>query len=60
MSRIKLLIIDDEQDYCMLMKNFLSTKGYDVTVSYSLKEGLELLYETKPAILILDNNLARR
>lgn len=57
MLRTKLLIIDDEQDYCMLMKNFLTAKGYDVTVSYSLKEGLELLYKTQPAILILDNNL---
>ena len=57
MLSTKLLIIDDEQEYCMMMKGFLQVKGYDVTVSYRLKEGLKLLHEIKPAILILDNNL---
>jgi len=57
MSRIKILIIDDEQDYCMLMKSFLQVRGYHVTVAYRLTEGIKLLQEIKPAILILDNNL---
>jgi len=32
-------------------------KGYDVSLAYTLKEGIATLKETRPDILFLDNNL---
>ncbi|MEO7924804.1 MAG: response regulator [Chitinophagaceae bacterium] len=53
----KILIIDDETDFCMIMKGYFMKKDYEVSLAYTLKEGLALLKETKPDILFLDNNL---
>ena len=57
MTRLKILIIDDEKDYCMIMKSYLQRKNYEIFLAYSLKEGLKILEEKKPDILLLDNNL---
>ena len=57
MLKKKVLIIDDEQDYCMIMKSYFSRKGYEVFVASTLKDGLKQLDEQKPDILFLDNNL---
>lgn len=57
MSKQKILIIDDEADYCMILKSFFQSKRQEVLVAHNLKEGIELLNTEKPGILILDNNL---
>jgi two-component system OmpR family response regulator len=54
---MKILIIDDEIDYSMILKNFFSRKNYEVHVSYLLEEGLEKIDLVNPDILFLDNNL---
>ncbi len=51
------LIIDDEQDFCLIMKNYFTRKGYDVHLAYSISSGLQILHQTRPDILFLDNNL---
>jgi two-component system, OmpR family, response regulator len=51
------LIIDDETDFCLLMKNYFSRKNYDVHISHTLEEGMKDLNHFKPDILFLDNNL---
>jgi two-component system, OmpR family, response regulator len=53
----RILIIDDETDFCLIMRNYLMKKGYDVFSASTLKEGMALLKETRPDILFLDNNL---
>jgi two-component system OmpR family response regulator len=57
MSKKKILIIDDEADFCMLLKSYFSNKHYEVYYSYSLDTGMRLLEEIRPDILFLDNNL---
>lgn len=57
MTSLKILIIDDEKDYCMIMKSYFVGRNYQVFVAYTLKEGLKLLEEKQPEILLLDNNL---
>ena len=57
MRNLKILIIDDEKDYCLIMKSYFLGKKYDVFLAYTLKEGLKLLEEQRPDILLLDNNL---
>src|SRR5438067_1171904 len=57
MDKKKILIIDDEADFCLLLKSYFSGKQYEVYYSYSLNTGLKLLEELHPDILFLDNNL---
>lgn len=57
MLKLKVLLIDDEVDYCLIMKKFFTKKNYEVSVANTLTKGLELLDEFKPDILFLDNNL---
>jgi DNA-binding NtrC family response regulator len=52
-----ILIIDDEIDLCILMKNYLERKDFEVFYAHSLKEGMKLMKEIVPDILFLDNNL---
>lgn len=53
----KVLIIDDETDFCIIMKGYFEKKDYEVHLAYNLQKGLFLVDETKPDILFLDNNL---
>ena len=53
----KILIIDDETDLCLLLKEYFVRKNYEVLISHTLGEGRGLLKESKPDILFLDNNL---
>jgi len=53
----KILIIDDEVDFCLIMKGYFNRKNYEVFVAYNLQSGLFLIDENKPDILFLDNNL---
>jgi len=57
MLKKKILIIDDEQDYCMIMKSYFTRKGYEVFLASTLKEGMKILNDSRPDILFLDNNL---
>jgi len=53
----KVLIIDDEIDLCILLKDYFSRKNYQVNVAHTLYDGKELLDTFCPDILFLDNNL---
>jgi two-component system OmpR family response regulator len=53
----KVLIIDDEIDFCLLMKQFLQRKDFAVEFAHTLNEGLEKLSNYKPDLIFLDNNL---
>ncbi|MDF2190275.1 response regulator [Paraflavitalea sp. CAU 1676] len=56
-TKKKILIIDDEQDLCLLMKSYFVKKDYDVYSASNLKEGLTQMQQVQPDILFLDNNL---
>ncbi len=57
MLKLKILIIDDEIDYSMLLRNYFTKKNYEVFVAYRLYDGLDKLQQLQPDILFLDNNL---
>jgi|SRR5688572_26461085 DNA-binding response OmpR family regulator len=57
MKNRKVLIIDDEVDFGMLMKRFFSQKNFDVYVAYTISDGMKILDEQRPDIIFLDNNL---
>jgi DNA-binding response OmpR family regulator len=57
MKNRKVLIIDDERDFGMLMNRFFSEKKFDVFVAYTIADGMKVLEEQQPDIIFLDNNL---
>jgi DNA-binding response OmpR family regulator len=57
MEEKKILIVDDERDFGMLMKTFFSKKKCKVFIANSIAEGLAMLEKERPDYLFLDNNL---
>ena len=53
----RILIIDDENDFCAIIKIFLAKRNYDVEIAHSLREGYRKMHLHKPDVLLLDNNL---
>jgi DNA-binding response OmpR family regulator len=53
----RVLIVDDEVDLCMLIKNYLSRRNYDVYTAHTLSDGVKKLESLSPDVLLLDNNL---
>jgi DNA-binding response OmpR family regulator len=51
------LIIDDEEDICILLTTYLRKKNIDAHYSLTLTDGFQKIDELKPTILFLDNNL---
>jgi DNA-binding response OmpR family regulator len=51
------LIIDDEEDICILLSSYLRKKNIDTHYAMSLRDGMKMLIDLKPTILFLDNNL---
>ena len=57
MVNVKILIVDDEADSCMILQNYFEDKGFQVFVAFTLNEAMDLLEAKRPDILLLDNNL---
>lgn len=57
MFKRKILIIDDEKDFCLLLSSYFTKNNYDVYISYSLADGMKRLEILGPDIVFLDNNL---
>jgi two-component system, OmpR family, response regulator len=57
MVKKKVVIIDDEEDLCHLMKTYLVELDYDVYLAYTLNSGMNLLKQVSPDVLFIDNNL---
>ncbi len=58
MVKKDVLIIDDEIDFCVLMKHYLTQKHFDVYYCHDLNEGLNIIEMRRPAQIILGTNLA--
>lgn len=57
MSRKKIVIIDDEQDLCHLMKTYFLELDHEVFLANTLGSGLSLMKEVSPDVVFIDNNL---
>ena len=53
----RVLIVDDEVDLCLLLKQFLTKRNYEVHIAHNLSDGLNILNSIRPDTLMLDNNL---
>lgn len=57
MTSRKVFIIDDEKDFCLLMKNYFEKKHYEVETFYLLSDGLKAIENQGECTVFLDNNL---
>ena len=53
----KVLIVDDEVDLCLLIRQTLRKKNYEVHIAHTLSEGVKKMNAFHPDTLLLDNNL---
>lgn len=53
----KVLVIDDEEGVCELLRDVLESAGYEVAVTYTAAEGMVALKESAPDTILLDIKL---
>lgn len=51
---IKILVVDDEPDFCEALGDFLRAKGYSVIEAYDGDQALEAYMQEKPDLVLLD------
>lgn len=54
MDKRKILIVDDEPDFVLLLKKRLETNGYDVSVASNGEEGINQIKKDRPNLVLLD------
>jgi CheY-like chemotaxis protein len=54
---IKILMVDDEQDFTQPMSFWFKSKGYEVETATSGEAALKIVAENKPDIIFLDLNM---
>ena len=50
----KVLVVDDEPEAVDLLREFLTTKGYEVVAASSGEEALRILKQERPRLILLD------
>jgi len=53
----RVLVIDDEESICLLLKSALTTRGYEVFTAGSPSEALEILDQNTILVMFMDLNL---
>ncbi len=54
---VRVLVVDDEETVADLCREFLSAKGYDLTVALSGEEAVRVLPALRPDVILTDINL---
>ena len=54
---LKAMIVEDEQDLCVLLSIVLKQKNFNPACAYSLAEAKRKINHVNPSVLFLDNNL---
>ncbi|WP_461834450.1 response regulator transcription factor [Desulfothermus sp.] len=50
----RIILVDDDQDFCEILKSRLEKEGFTVEVAYDGEQGLEKVRSNPPDLLILD------
>lgn len=56
-NQIKIALIDDEVDLCVLLSGMLRAQGFKVSYYHDLETGLPGIRRDQPDWVIIDNNL---
>jgi len=55
MDKIKIVVVDDEKDLCILIQTILEGTGkYEVSMAHDGVEGIKLIAETVPSLIFVD------
>lgn len=54
MNKPRIVAIDDEVDFIDMLKDYFEPRGYEIDVASKAVQGLELINNKKPDIVILD------
>ena len=54
MAGEKILVVDDEPDFCLIVQGQLEKEGFDVDLAYNGVEGLEKVQANPPDAIVLD------
>ncbi len=54
MDKKRVLVVDDEPDFALLVQGNLQKEGFDVDVAYNGMEGLEKIKQNPPDAVVLD------
>ena len=50
----RILVVDDEPDFCAIVQNQLEKEGFEVEIAYDGIEGLEKVHANPPDAIVLD------
>ncbi|MBW1893973.1 MAG: response regulator [Deltaproteobacteria bacterium] len=50
----RILLIDDDADFNMIIRRYLEKQGFEVESAYNGKQGLEKVYDNPPDLILLD------
>ena len=53
-SAHRALIVDDDPDFCVLLREMLKWRGFEVSVAYSASDALSSMGQVRPEIMIVD------
>ena len=53
-SKAQLLLVDDDQTYCSVLKSALEKRGFSVSVAHNVQSGLELAEQIEPEYAVID------
>ena len=59
MDRISVLLVEDEQTLAMIIRDTLDAQGFDIAVACDGQEGLRLLAEVHPDVVVADVMMPR-
>ncbi|SHI75372.1 two-component system, OmpR family, alkaline phosphatase synthesis response regulator PhoP [Desulfatibacillum alkenivorans DSM 16219] len=53
-NKKRILVVDDEPDFCAIVKSYLEKEGYAVETAYDGVEGIDKVKESPPDAIVLD------
>jgi len=53
-TAINILVVDDNKDNAAIIRDYLESRGYLITVAYSGEEALEAYEQLQPRLVLLD------
>ncbi len=54
MTKIRVLLVEDEETLAMIIKDTLDAQGFDIITAANGEEGLEKFFKVKPKVLVAD------
>jgi len=55
-----ILIVDDDLEFCKMLSQYLTGKGFFVHVAHNGEEGLRIIHESVPDLILLDVKMPKK